>query len=128
MGLPVTKITTTRWRRRSSGPRRRSSGPPVADAIPMQMPGTGDPEKLELRRIVNRLLALEERRALSVRPVEHAVPHKVKLPGFWEKDVAAWFRLTEAVMEDNQVVQQRVMYRTVLLNIRTTCWRGPGAF
>ena len=130
MGLPVTKITTTRWRRRSSGPRRRSSGPPVADAIPMQLPGTGDPEKLELRRIVNRLLALEERRALSVRPVEHAVPHKVKLPGFWEKDVAAWFRLTEAVMEDNQVVQQRVMYsyRTVLLNIRTTCWRGPGAF
>ena len=87
-----------------------------------------DPEKIELRRIVNRLLALEERRALAVRPVEHAVPHKVKLPGFWEKDVAAWFRLTEAVMEDNQVVQQRVMYRTVLLNIRTTCWRGPGAF
>ena len=70
---------------------------------------------------MNRLLALEERRALAVRPVEHAVPHKVKLPGFWEKDVAAWFRLTEAVMEDNQVVQQRVMYRTVLLNIRTTC-------
>ena len=33
-----------------------------------------DPEKMELHRIVNRLLALEERRALVVRPVEHAVP------------------------------------------------------
>ena len=35
---------------------------------------------MELHRIVNRLLALEERRALGVRPVEHAapVPHKVK--------------------------------------------------
>ena len=48
-----------------------------------------------MHRIVNRLLALEE----------HAVPHKVKLPGFWEKDAAAWFRLAEAVMEDNHVVK-----------------------
>ena len=76
-----------------------------------------DPEKMELHRIVNRLLALEERRALVVRPVEHAVTHKVKLPGFWEKDAAAWFRLAEAVMEDNHVVEQQVMYRTVLLHI-----------
>ena len=48
-----------------------------------------DPEKMELHRIVHRLLALEERRALPAlptRPVEHAVPHKVKLPAFWEKD------------------------------------------
>ena len=51
-------------------------------------------------------LALEERRALPTRPVEHAVPHKVKLPAFWEKDAAAWFRLAEAVMEDNHVVEQ----------------------
>ena len=35
-----------------------------------------DPEKTELHRIVNRLLALEDRRALPVRPVEPAVPHK----------------------------------------------------
>ena len=37
-----------------------------------------DPEKMELRRIVHRLLALEERGALlakPTRPVEHAVPH-----------------------------------------------------
>ena len=52
-----------------------------------------DPEKMELHRIVNRLLALEERRVLPARPVEQAVPHKVKLPAFWEKDAAAWFRL-----------------------------------
>ena len=39
------------------------------------------------------------------------------LPGFWEKDAAAWFRLAEAVMEDNHVVDQPVMYRTVLLHI-----------
>ena len=64
---------------------------------------------MELHRIVNRLLALEERRALPGRPVEHAVPHKVKLPAFWEKDAAAWFRLAKAVMEDNHVVEQRVM-------------------
>ena len=76
-----------------------------------------DPEKMELHRIVHRLLALEERRALPPRPVEHAVPHKVKLPAFWEKDAAAWFRLAEAVMEDNHMVEQRVMYRTVLLHI-----------
>ena len=68
-----------------------------------------DPEKMELHQIVNRLLALEERRALPTRPVEQAVPHKVKLPAFWEKDAAAWFRLAEAVMEDNHVVEQRVM-------------------
>ena len=78
-----------------------------------------DPEKMELHRIVNRLLALEERRALTVphRPVEHAVPHKVKLPAFWERDAAAWFRLAEAAMEDNYVVEPQVMYRTVLLHI-----------
>ena len=46
-----------------------------------------DPEKMELHRIVHRLLALEERRAQPAqptRPVEHAVPHKVKRPAFWE--------------------------------------------
>ena len=88
-----------------------------------------DPEKMELHGIVNRLLALEERRALPARPVEHAVPHKMKLPAFWEKDAAAWFRLAEAVMEDNHMVEQPVMYRTVLLHIpqcHTMCWRGPG--
>ena len=88
---------------------RRSSGPPAADATPTRLPGT--------RRRWNRLLALEERRALPARPVEHAVPHKVKLPTYWEKDAAAWFRLAEAVMEYNHVVEQRVMYRTVLLHI-----------
>lgn len=76
-----------------------------------------DPEKMELHRIVHRLLALEERRALPTGPVEHAVPHKVKLPAFWEKDAAAWFRLAEAVLGDNHVVEQRVMYRTVILHI-----------
>ena len=49
--------------------------------------------------------------------MEHVVPHKVKLPAFWEKDAIAWFRLAEAVMEDNHMVEQRVMYRTVLLQI-----------
>ena len=57
---------------------------------------------------MNRLLALEERRALPVRPVEQAVPHKVKLPAFWKMDAAAaWFRLAKPVMEDNHVVEQR---------------------
>ena len=65
-----------------------------------------DPEKMALHRIVNRLLALEERRALPARPMEQAVPHKVKLPAFWEKDAAAWFKVAEAVMEDNHVVEQ----------------------
>ena len=94
----------------------------------MQLPGKGDPEKLELRRIVNWLLALEERRALATRPVEHTVPHKVKLPGYCEKDAAAWFRPTESVMEDNYVVEQWVMYRTVLLHIPHHVLEGPGAF
>ena len=76
-----------------------------------------DPEKMELHRIVNQLMALEERRTLAARPVEHPVPHKVKLPGFWEKDVAAWFKLDEVVMEDKHVVDTQVMYRTVLLHI-----------
>ena len=69
---------------------------------------------MELHQIVNRLLALEERRAFPARPVEHAVPHKVKLSAFWEKDATAWFRLAKAVMEDNHMVEQQVMYRTVL--------------
>ena len=76
-----------------------------------------DPEKMELHRIVNRLLALEERRNLAVRPMEYAVPHKVKLPCFWEKEAATWYRLAEAVMEDNHVVKQWEMYWTVLLHI-----------
>ena len=33
-----------------------------------------DPWKMELHRIVHQLLALEDRRALPTRPVEHAVP------------------------------------------------------
>ena len=41
----------------------------------------------------------------------------MELPAFWEKDAAAWFRLAEAVMGDNHVVEQRVMYRTVILHI-----------
>ena len=84
---------------------------------------------MELHRIVHRLLALEERRALPApptRPVEHAVPHKVKLHAFWEKDAAAWFRLAEAVMGDNHVVEESVMYRTVILHIPTMCWSEPG--
>ena len=46
-----------------------------------------------MHRIVNWLLTLEDRRALRARQVEHDVPHKVKLPGFWEKDSATWLKL-----------------------------------
>ena len=70
---------------------------------------------MELRRIVDRLL--EERRYLTPRQVEQAVPNKVKLPPFWEKDAAAWFKLAEAVLEDNRLRDPRVMYRTVILHI-----------
>ena len=45
------------------------------------------------------------------------MPHNVKLLLFWEKDAAAWFKLAEAVLEDNSVRDPRVMYRTVLLHI-----------
>ena len=65
-----------------------------------------DPEKMELRRMVDRLL--EERRYLPPRQVEQPVPHKVKLPPFLEKDVAAWFKLAEAVLEDNRMRDPRV--------------------
>ena len=51
------------------------------------------------------------------RQVEQAVPHKVKLPPFWEKDAAAWFKLEEAILEENRMRDPRVMYRTVLLHI-----------
>ena len=86
------------------------------------LPGktTNTTQRMELQRIVDRLLALEERRELPApptRPVEHAVPHKVKLPAFWEKDGTAWFRLAEAVMGDNHMVEESVMYRTVILHI-----------
>ena len=103
--LPGTATTT----------RRSATGPPRVAATPNA--AVWDPEKMELHRIMQRLLPLEERRALPARPVQHAVPHKVKLPAFWEKDAATWFRLAEAVMEDNHVVEQWVMYRTVLLHI-----------
>ena len=63
---------------------------------------------MELRRIVDRLL--EERRYLTPRQGEQAVPNKVKLPPFWEKDAAAWFKLAEAVLEDNRLRDPRVMY------------------
>ena len=88
-----------------------------------------DPEKMELHRIVNRLLALEERTAVAARPVEHAVSHKVKLPGFWEKGAAAWFRLAKAIMEDNPVVNPQVMYSIGRCSYtsRTTRWRGQEA-
>ena len=70
--------------------------------------------------MVDQLLALEERRVLTARPAEQAVPHKVKLPPFWEKDSATWFLLVEAVIEDNHVRNPWVRYRKVLM-----CWRGP---
>ena len=77
---------------------------------------TWDPEKMELRRMVDHLLALEERTVLTARPAEQAVPHKVKLPALWEKDVATWFRLAEAVMEDNHARDPRVRHlRTFFL-------------
>ena len=62
--------------------------------------------------MVDRLL--EERRPW---PVEQTVSHKVKLPSFWEKNEVAWFKLVEAVLEDNRLRDPRVMYRTVLLQI-----------
>ena len=69
---------------------------------------TWDPGKMELRRMVDRLLALEERKVLTARPAEQAVPHKVKPPALWEKNVAPGFRLAEAVMEDNHARDPRV--------------------
>ena len=90
----------------------------------MRLPGT---QRMELHRIVNRLLALEARRSLADMSVKHAVPHKVKLPGFWEKDAAAWFKLAKAVIEDNHRVDPQVMYRTVLLPILHHMLRGPEA-
>ena len=83
-----------------------------------------DPEKMELRRIVDRLL--EERRYLPPRQVELAVPHTVKLPPFWEKDAAAWFKLVEAILEDSCMRDPWAMYRTVLLHIpHHVLERGP---
>ena len=70
-----------------------------------------------MHRIVNWLLTLEDRRALRARQVEHDVPHKVKLPGFWEKDSATWFKLAKVVMKDNHLGDPQVMYRTVLMHI-----------
>ena len=54
-----------------------------------------DPEKMKLCHMVDRLLALEERRVLMARTAE------VKLP-------AVWFRLMEIVMEDIHVRDPRV--------------------
>ena len=45
------------------------------------------------------------------------MPHKVKLPPFWEKDAAASFKLAEAILEDNRVRDLWVMCRTVILHI-----------
>ena len=42
-----------------------------------------DPEKMELRRMVDRLL--EERRYMPDRPEDQAMPHKVKLPPFYRR-------------------------------------------
>ena len=67
-----------------------------------------DPEKMELLRIVDRLL--EERRNLPPRPAEQPVLHKVKLPPFRGKKMATWLGLTEAVLEDNSLRDPRVMY------------------
>ena len=84
-----------------------------------------DPEKMELLRIVDRLL--EERRNLPPSPAEQPVLHKVKLPPFRGKKMATWLGLTEAVLEDNSLRDPRVMYKTMLLQkSTTTCWRGPG--
>ena len=81
----------------------------------MRPPGTQ--RKMELHCMVHRLLALEEKRVLTVRPAQQAIPHKVTLPPFWEKDAAAWFRLAEVIMEDNHVRDPLVRYRTLLLHI-----------
>ena len=92
-------------------------------------PAAWDPEKMELHRIVNWLLALEERRALAVRPAEHAVPHKVKLPGFWEKDAATWCRLgSHGGQPCGQAAGDVHCTGQCSYTSCTTCWREPEAF
>lgn len=42
---------------------------------------------------------------------------KVKLPPFWEKDAAAWFKLVEEIFAASNVVDPRARYRQVLLHV-----------
>ena len=46
---------------------------------------------------------------MAAKPPKQAVPHRVKLPLFWEKGAAACFWLAEALMEDNRVRDLQVM-------------------
>ena len=77
---------------------------------------TWDPEKVELSRIIDRLLLLEERRVPG-RPSMLATPQKVKLNGFWEKSLATWFSLADASMADSNVQDPHAKYRVALLHV-----------
>lgn len=45
------------------------------------------------------------------------MPNKVKLPPFWEKDAAAWFRSADETLEECNIGEARAKYRAVLLHI-----------
>ena len=107
MGLLATKTTTTvgggdhqgHWKRTQS--QRGCLGPGEDRVAPDSEPAPGSGGEENSRG-----------KASGARG-----PPQGEAASFWKKDAAAWFRLAEAVMDDNHVVEQRVMCRTVLLHI-----------
>ena len=82
----------------------------------MTMPPRWDPEKVELRHIIDRLLALEERRDPG-RTTTPAGSSKVKLPPFWEKNPATWFNMADAFMANDNKLDLQAKYREALLHV-----------
>ena len=85
-----------------------------------------DWEKAELRRIVDRLLTLEERR--ESRPPPTANQQKVKLLAFWDRDPGAWFGLAEAALMTAMWWTSRSDTGRFFCTSLTTSWRGPRVF
>ena len=84
---------------------RSLAGLPAVDATIMRLPGT-------LRRwsFAGLWTGSLRTRYLPPRQVEQAVPHKVKLPLFWEKDTAAWFKLAQAVPEGSHDINHDYLF------------------
>ena len=50
-------------------------------------------------------------------PATAAGSRKVKLPPFWEKDAAAWFRTAEEILEECGVTEAKAKYRAILMHV-----------
>jgi len=88
----------------------------AAGGAPLQQPQLME-MLMQQQQIIQQLLAAQQS-SVSLRQTDNGSSlNKVKLPPFWEKDTAAWFRLVEEILEAHHVTDLRARYRLTLLSV-----------